>query len=367
VAGTQQQDEVAFRAAWDVLRTGVDVRKEIAASALDALWRLSHAWIDQRFGPDVSQYYPTPKRYTGRLEKKSALWWTFHSTGGPYLDPVVRWFSGEPRGTPPRPRGGSAHFVIDLDGMLLYLVRLSDGAWHCPGRNGDSVGVELVNACALAKKGAGWRWWGGAYDLVLEPMKSDPPFRGCRWWQPYPADQLGSLVGVMRLVHCALGAGRFSPVRCAQHSVYNDRKFDCGPLFPQPSVVAGGFGIDSAWSIPARVIPYARPSGMAHTDSPKMATMQDFEHGDACDLETTTSAKEETERLQRALLSLGLYRGEIDGIHGDKTACAILEFQIRWSVRVRQPRLMPLGILTTATNRAISEALKIVEQGKRWD
>jgi N-acetyl-anhydromuramyl-L-alanine amidase AmpD len=69
-----------------------------------------------------------------------------HHTAGPRVGPTLNTFLG--------PEKRSAHYVIDVDGKVIKMVRESEQAWHAgtshwAGRNfvnQRSVGIEIVNA-----------------------------------------------------------------------------------------------------------------------------------------------------------------------------------------------------------------------------
>ena len=48
--------------------------------------------------------------------------------------------------------GTSAHYNVDIDGNICQFVHDSDTAWHCPGVNKKSIGIEHAN-CSGAEGG----------------------------------------------------------------------------------------------------------------------------------------------------------------------------------------------------------------------
>ena len=350
--------------------------QDAAQRCLDLLYRVTHARILKRCGPQVARYYPTPKRYEGALGE-GALWWTFHATGGVSIYPVLVWFSGQPRRAPRgrgvlRPRGGSTHFAIDHDGTPYFFVGLRDGSWHCRSRNFDSLSVELVNACALklaAPKGTPeYRWWAGRYDLPYTPVPTSP-WRGGLYWQPYDERQLVSLVKLMRVVSEAAGRSRFHESRCSQHSDWNPRKLDCGPLFPAQEVVRVGLGDG-----PVSEADFARAF---HLESHQMydhdtevgphelsllfdhAVELDAHHGDDLEEEPLdTSPALSLASVQEAYDLLGIDTGLADGVFGPRTQRATKEFQVMWNKENPSNMLSVDGIPGPLTRRALNEHIK---------
>lgn len=49
-------------------------------------------------------------------------------------------------------KGTSAHYNVDIDGNICQFVHDSDTAWHCPGVNKKSIGIEHAN-CSGAEGG----------------------------------------------------------------------------------------------------------------------------------------------------------------------------------------------------------------------
>lgn len=357
-------DRVELRDLWEEIGSP-GLKKEEALRALELLHRVSHGRILAMLGERVARHYPTPKRYPGRLEGDGPLWWVCHATGGVSIRPVLAWFSGRRRRAPGlldghvlRPRGGSAHFVVDLDGSPWGLIPTTDGAWHCRGRNYDSLSVELVNACSLVRKqkkhgdGTEWRWWAGRYDLPYEPEAS-VPWRGADHWQPYQEAQLVTTARLVRLCLEALGRHRFDLSRFSTHSQWAARKLDCGPLFPLEALGEAALGEaplqDYEWfSVLSRKQPPWRgwlagdPSLPPAEEAITREELADiFSHvvfldaeGAPKDVEESVSKPDPRELLrlvQEALTAQGFYSGEADGIHGRLTKQAVLAFQQKWN------------------------------------
>lgn len=65
-----------------------------------------------------------------------------HHTESFDLNGTVAWFRN------PASRV-SAHYVMDLDGSIVQMVRDADKAWHCYANNSYTIGIEVVHANAM--------------------------------------------------------------------------------------------------------------------------------------------------------------------------------------------------------------------------
>jgi N-acetyl-anhydromuramyl-L-alanine amidase AmpD len=295
----------------------------------------------------LARYYPTPKRRGRALVGERPLWWTLHSTSGVSIRPVVVWFSGEPRPGKDgrvRLRGGSTHYAIEHDGTPWCFIRPEDGAWHCRQRNRDSLSVELVNACGLTHHvddgGEFYRWWAGRYELPYEPVHLGKVWRGREYWQPYDERQLVALVKLMRLAMEAVGRERFSDQRVAQHSQWNQRKTDCGPLFPEEAVTLAAFSQDpiSAVGWVQAFTQEQHPSWDAN-DTVGTGELErllghavDLDEREGADPEDEDADPADTMRLVQSMLAeLGHYKGKIDSKFGPLTRAATIAFQEQWN------------------------------------
>jgi len=342
---TLEEDKTLFSQVWNSI-DGV-IEPVDAQQTLDFLFRITHGRILKMLGERVAQYYPTPKRYKDKLIR-DALWWTFHCTGGINIKPVLHWFSGEPRakrdGTgSKRPRGGSTHFAIEHDGTPWMFIKLTDGAWHCGGRNFDSLSVEFINACKLTldEQYKRFRWWAGIYPLKYPAIKTTP-WRNGEYWQGFDERQFVSMVKLMRLCSAALGEEKFDSARTSQHSDWNEKKVDCGPLFPINEIVRVGLGEEplSSYDWFAALTKPDHPSWDEDTILSEKElqglfnhlTREDEEQGE--DLEEPAEIQDPVDRLkfeQTLLKSLGLYDGEVDGIFGPQTKLAVRAYQEKWN------------------------------------
>lgn len=121
--------------------------------------------------------------------------------------------------------GNSGHFYIDRDGSVHQWVPLERVAHHVRGHNARSIGIELVNT--------------GRFPDWLDSRRQAMD-------EPYPAVQIGALVGVLkalcaRLPGLELIAGH-EDLDTDLVEASNDpalrvhRKRDPGPLFPWEQV-----------------------------------------------------------------------------------------------------------------------------------
>jgi len=122
--------------------------------------------------------------------------------------------------------GNSGHFYIDRDGSVEQWVPLDRVAHHVRGRNGDSVGIELVNP-------GRWPDW----------YASDNQ----EWSDPYPRAQIRALIelldhlrdelpGLTEIVgHDQLDTGLIEASDDPRIRVR--RKQDPGPMFPWHEVL----------------------------------------------------------------------------------------------------------------------------------
>jgi N-acetyl-anhydromuramyl-L-alanine amidase AmpD len=376
---TLESDAANFSRVWAEIETKF-FAPIVAAQALERLYRISHARIAKRFaGKGVPDFYPTTKKYKGALAGRNDLWWTFHATGGVSINPLLIWFSSEPRPDPKtgkgplKPRGGSTHFAIDHDGTPWMFIRLNDGAWHCRQRNRDSLSVELINACALKPDGATvdkdnprFRWWRGLYTLPYDVIEK--PFRGNRFYQAYDERQFVSLVKLMRLTTMALGRTRFDEARTCQHFHFNKRKVDCGPLFPQEHIVRAGLGtakLETYDWIAAFTNAY-NPSFDVDTvvDSDELETLFSIAEAENVLNETdgengeTKNPRNSMKWVQSALKDLRINPGPIDGKFGAKTKHAVKLFQTDWNDKHPADAIAVDGIPGPITQAKLQQALE---------
>lgn len=178
-----------------------------------------------------------------------------YTADGPEWDPV-RWLRM------PESRA-SAHFVIDREGDVTRLVKLSKKAWHAgasewiyegePRRDVSAytIGIELANAGRLFKEGGKFWWEAGREmrryrgpDPVEATLRFDTGHEVTSWWEPFSEPLLDSLERLLhklrRIGYAAAANNLIGHEEISGPGVRGDRfKTDPGPLFPW-----GRFGRD---------------------------------------------------------------------------------------------------------------------------
>ena len=112
----------------------------------------------------------------------------------------------------------SAHYVIERDGDIARLVRLTKKAWHAgtslwdykgaPRRDVSAytIGIELANCGLLVEEGGDFFWQIGRGDLRPyrgpDPVQAMLRYEGGQevsgWWEPYDDRQMDSLQALLR-------------------------------------------------------------------------------------------------------------------------------------------------------------------------
>lgn len=152
-----------------------------------------------------------------------------HYTDGPSLEDCVAIFRDPERRV-------SCHYIVDLDGSILQMVRDDECAWHCgvsawrsrAGCNRWSLGIEIVNWGRLKHGIGSFFCWPGDFST---PYAGSPPvYAEGAWWAPYPAAQVDRVVSLSRLL---VERYRIPLDNIVRHSdIAPDRKIDPGPAFP---------------------------------------------------------------------------------------------------------------------------------------
>jgi len=162
------------------------------------------------------------------------LYLVMHYTAGVSFDGAVNWLSQ-------REAKASAHFVIGRDGELVQMVSLNRKAWHA-GRsqwgelvylNSYSVGIELVNAGKLHKRGDG-KWVNWANKVIPEKevaILTHPHESQEAGWQIYPEVQLQKAIEVASALNDKY---EFRDI-LGHEDISKGRKVDPGPAFPMIS------------------------------------------------------------------------------------------------------------------------------------
>jgi N-acetylmuramoyl-L-alanine amidase len=131
----------------------------------------------------------------------------------------------------------SAHLVIDRDATIYQLLRFDAIGWHAgvsqwqgrQGLNTSSIGIELVNAGRLEKRGDEYYAWSGQRvddSAVLGATHRHEDFSS--YWQLYTPEQIGMCKTV-----CSLLCQHYPIADILGHEeVSPGRKMDPGPAFP---------------------------------------------------------------------------------------------------------------------------------------
>ena len=358
---TRESDSEEFLEIWEIAGE-VDLCCCDANRAFELLYRLTHARILSMCGRIVAKWYPTTKKSTDRLKNRDELWWTFHATGGVSIKPVMIWFSGQPRGDPPRVRGGATHFAIEHDGTPSCFIMPNDGARHCGARNRDSLSVELINACKLTMDGDDrYRWWAGKYDLSYSPAHFETPWRGVNIWQPYDERQFVALAKLIRLSFASMGRDRFSPARMAEHYQFSEKRVDCGPMFPREALISSVFSPAPLSEIPW-IQSFTQPSDPSWDQDTEISPDElEILFSHAIDIDDQISEDPEeperpAEKLQQVLCCLGHEPGS-SGFYDRKTRNAVKSFQRKWNDEHSKKKIAVDGIAGPITRRSITKYL----------
>ncbi len=155
----------------------------------------------------------------------------------------IRWFQM------PESRA-SSHYVIERDGDITRMVKLSRAAWHAGvselegsrGVNRRSIGIELANCGLLVEEHGEFFWqqgrtlreYRGPEPIGAELVFENADDRVAGYWEPYPDAQINALQALLqKLEAIGYGDAARNPVGHEEIAIpYGKRKFDPGPLFP---------------------------------------------------------------------------------------------------------------------------------------
>lgn len=372
----------------------------IAKEMLELLWQRSHLDILEH-NPAVAKYFPTKQCYPGRLSKGQNLWWVDHATAGINGWGTLMWFSSAPRkharklaskaaanayarhrqGTVKEKgdkfivtwtglAGASTHFVIFPDGTPFYLVKIEDGCWGEPKRNGDGIHVEMVNALTVRFSKGSWKYWAGKIPEKLiqaqPPTDLEVPFRGATHMQPYTWEQVITNIKLKRL--CAAATQRLDPDRMSQHTDWRESKFDMGPLWPFDlcnQAVFENFPIEDY----SFVQQFVRAPGMdlvVDLSEIEESVLRETEANDPeveHDLFDEDNTIDTVLEVQETLISLYgpgcLPKYGADGDLGKESTTALKVFQADWNRNRPADRIKVDGIPGTATCGRMEKALAL--------
>jgi hypothetical protein len=377
-----------------------------AQRTLEVMWLRSHLDILEHM-PGYMKYFPTTQLYNDRLMRDQSLWWVDHSTAGVNGWGTLGWFSAKPRKHTKKftsktkaeayakrrkgkvyekndkyyvswtgKAGASTHFVVHTDGTPFYLVKIEDGCWGEPKRNGDGIHVEMVNALVVRRKGNTWNYWAGPLpEKILEvqtPVTLDQKFRGATHMLPYVWEQVIANIKLKRICIAATGGAnvRMAKDRMSQHTDWRSTKFDMGPLWPFDMCNNAAFE-----NYPIEdydfVQQFVRAPGMDRVVDPEEleliaanAESEDEDH----DVFDEDESIESTKEIQDALIKL--YGSEIlpkwgaDGMMGTETTTAARHFQTDWNKNQPDDRIKVDGIPGTQTCGRLEKALEMGQQFK---
>ena len=157
-----------------------------------------------------------------------------HYTAGITLDGAVSWFLNPAA-------QASSHVVIGRDGAIVQMVAFNKKAWHAGesawdklhAMNQYAIGIELVNAGKLRKRGDGkWENWARNVipdsDVTVATHANETIATG---WHEYTEAQINAAIQLASLLHASY---HFTDV-LGHEDVSPGRKTDPGPLFPMNS------------------------------------------------------------------------------------------------------------------------------------
>ena len=352
--------EQEFKSLWAKVEE-TPLTQDEAVSCLNALAVYTHKRIVEH-DENLAGYYPTKQYTKNQLASRTQLWWMDHFTAGISQWGTLKWFSSakikNDQGESVYP-GASTHFILDYHDDPMYIIPLNHGAWHCPARNSDSIGIEHVNAgpLHLDKETNQWHYWAGvlpqALVAELPPVILAQPFRDARAMQPFPKDQIIRSIKLKRVVLAAL-PGLFEPCHMTQHQDWQPGKKDMGPLWPFEDCTKAAFATDPLLEMSTIQMLGDFADGMG---TPWKAS-RDLVHPDESKNPHNVNTPDgepvwETKDIQERLIDLGIVVLP-DGVYGAKTADAVKEFQRMWNKRNPRDMLKVDGIAGPETCKKLA-------------
>lgn len=232
-----------LRAAADYVLNGGVLDQDDATRALEMLRKESAKHIEQRVGKEFfAQYYPTD-RHGGLWNLNFPVGVVDHYTAGISPRGTLKWFSSRPR--EPGIGNSSAHVVLDREGILYVVVNpLKYIAWHAPGANSTSIGIEHVNAGLLLRKTSGEYRYLGTRKYPEDRVEQLQEVNEGEFWEPYTTAQL--VVNIVFKRWLAQAVPGMKKDRFVDHQeVDPNRKKDCGPLWPLRELNALVFSMEA--------------------------------------------------------------------------------------------------------------------------
>jgi hypothetical protein len=375
-----------------------------AQETLQVLWEHSHLLIMEHMS-GYMKYFPTKQCYPGKLKNVEDLWWVDHATAGVNGWGTLGWFSSKPRKHSKKFEtkasaekyakrrkgkmtekdgeyivtwtgyaGACTHFVAFADGTPFYLVKIEDGCWGEPKRNGDGIHIEMVNALVCRLKDGLWHFWAGPLPQkvldVQQPVALDKKFRGATHMLPYTWDQVITCLKLKRICVAATGGihGRMHPDRMSQHTDWRTTKFDMGPLWPFDvcnSAAFEGLTIEDYEFVQQfvkapgadRVVdPEELEQLAAYAEDPEQ------EHDLWDEDDSIDSTKEIQEVLVKIYGDKALPKFGPDGFMGLETTTAVRHFQEDWNRNNPDDRIKVDGVPGTQTCKRLEKALELGTQ-----
>lgn len=386
-----------FATLWEAAGSGA-LAPEQAQKTLNLLYDRTHLDILEKLS-DYADFFPTPQCYAGRLLKVRDVWWLDHATAGINGWGTLRWFSGKPVSHTERftdraaadavakkrkskvvekdgaffvswtgLAGACTHFIAFADGTPFMLLRITDGAWGEPKRNGDAIQIEMVNALVCRLKGLDWCFWAGkippALVAIQPPEALEKPFRGATHMMPYTWQQIITNIKLKRLCNAAL-PDRMARSRMSQHTDWRESKYDMGPLWPLDlcnDAAFENYPIES-YSFMQQFV--QAPGADAIVDLSELKELERLAGSDKPDEDVNRWDHDETidntTEVQQALVDLygpaALPKYGVDGDMGAETTNATRHFQEDWNRNHSTDRIRIDGVPGIETRKRLARAL----------
>ncbi len=178
------------------------------------------------------EFITSPNFWPGRKTPCTVL--VYHYTADGLIEKTAKFFQQKDK--------TSAHFLIERDGKIVQMVKLTDRAWHAgvsewKGKkdvNNFSVGIEICNWGPLIKKDGKYFCWPNNYSLEY---KGSNPFidKLGNVWEPYSDMQILALIGVTKYILKEIPTIALENIVGHEHIALG-RKQDPGPAFPWEAV-----------------------------------------------------------------------------------------------------------------------------------
>jgi N-acetyl-anhydromuramyl-L-alanine amidase AmpD len=339
--------------------------QEDSADCLFSMYVITHKRINA-YNKKLAVYFPTPQ-CSGKLNDLNGLWWLDHYTCGINQWNTLTWFSGQ-KGATGKLHGASTHFVIGHHDIPFLIIPPTLRAWHEPSRNADSIGVEMVNPGALHQvtdpktHKVSWHYWAGILPQVLvaelPPTAITPPYRGCSFLQPFTLDQYIHNMKVKRLIIGAL-PGKLTLNRMSQHSDWRLSKPDMGPLWPLEDLnnaAWDGAPLEEQHFLQRYNDSLEDPQPYEDTFHDEISSPEYGMNTPTQDSDPDDEFKMTLSEVQASLNRLGSSL-KLDGLFGDKTKAAVMEFQNKWNSTHPDDMLKIDGIPGPHTCASLKKAL----------